>query len=239
MKSILTAIFILLIISCSKNDSPAPPVKPTSCRIATATYHGPAYTFTYTLTYNDSGKIIKLLYDGPTAYVKTFKYSGNMIYMSLNAAGSNQATDTVSLNGFGKIATHKEITSQSVYNTSFLYDAGGQVISSTTQQDNNPAVTTNYYFTDGDLTNTSSAASKDTIVYNPGKPVVIGNLDDFNQLIYYGSSYFTNKHLKQLYLSWPSHYDFTYSYDADGKIVNVESNDGSVSESFSFTYECK
>ena len=108
---------------------------------------------------------------------------------------------------------HKETTDTAVYNTTFTYDANGQVVSSTTQQNNLPAVTTNYTFTNGDLTNTSVGGMKDTTVYSLDKPAVIGNLDDFDQLIYYGATYYTNKHLKQSFFSWPYHYTFTYAYD--------------------------
>jgi YD repeat-containing protein len=225
--------------SCSKKESNMPLVTPqkTNCSIASANYTGGALNFTYTITYNDDGKISKLVYDGVSAYVKTFTYSGNMIYINLN--GINSATDTISLNSAGLMVTHKETTDSSVYNTTFTYDANGQVVSSTTQQDNLPPVTTNYTFTNGDLTNTSVGGMKDTTVYSLDKPAVIGNLDDFDQLIYYGASYYTNKHLKQSFSSWPYHYTFSYSYDQDGKITSVVSNDGTAIEAFTFNYECK
>jgi hypothetical protein len=238
MKLIAPVALIMLFFSCSKKESPMPPVIPkTDCMISSANYASGTLNFTYTLTYNDGGKLSKLVYDGLSAYVKTFTYSGNMIYVNID--GINSATDTITLNNSGLITIHKETTQQSVYNTTFSYDPNGQILSSTTQQDNNPAVTTNYTFTNGDLTNTSSGTSKDTTVYSLDKPAVIGNLDDFNQLIYYGSSYYTNKHLKESFSSWPNHYNFTYAYDQDGKITSVVSNDGTVSESFNFTYECK
>jgi YD repeat-containing protein len=215
----------------------APVVPPkTDCRIASANYSGGALNFTYTLFYTDDGKISKLVYDGVSAYVKTFTYSGNMIYINLN--GIHSATDTISLNSAGLMVTHKETTDTSVYNTSFAYDANGQVVSSTTLQDNLPPVTTNYVFMNGDLTNASVGRMKDTTVYSSDKPAVIGNLDDFDQLIYYGASYYTNKHLKQSFSSWPYHYTFTYTYDEDGKITSVVSNDGTAIETFNFNYTC-
>jgi hypothetical protein len=238
MKSMIHAGLVLLLFSCSKKETTAPPVVPkTDCRISSAHYFNGTLDFMYTLSYNDQGKISKLVYDGPSAYVKTFTYSGNLIYINISAQGTT-ATDTISLNSSGSINTHKEITGQSVYNTSFSYDAGGQVISSTTQQDNNAPATTDYTFTNGDLTNTSTAILKDTTVYDLSKPAVIGNLDDFNQLIYYGSFYFTNKHLKQSFSSWPYHYNFTYTYDDEGKITSVASNDGTITETFEFIYDC-
>ena len=239
MRSIIPLILLLLLFSCSKKESTAPPIMPkTDCRISSAHYFNGTLDFRYTLSYNDEGKISKLVYDGPSAYVKTFTYTGNMIYINISAQGSG-ATDTISLNGSGLIATHKERTAQSVYNTSFSYDAGGQIISSTTQQDDSLPVTTYYTFTNGDLTNTSSSLIKDTTVYDLSKPAVIGNLDDFNQLIYYGSSYYSNKHLKQSFFSWPYHYQFTYTYDDDGKITSVVAVNGTVPETFEFTYDCK
>jgi hypothetical protein len=230
---------MLLFFSCSKKENNMPPIVPpkTDCRIATASYSGGSLNFTYTLTYNDDGKLSKLVYDGLSAYVKTFSYSGNMIYININ--GINSGTDTITLNSAGFMIAHKETTDTAVYNTTFAYDANGQVISSSTQQDNLPPITTNYTFTNGDLTNTSAGGMKDTTVYSVDKPAVIGNLDDFDQLIYYGSSYYTNKHLKQSFSSWPYHYTFTYTYDDEGKIMSVVANDGTANESFIFTYECK
>ena len=239
MKPGVTLILIILLFSCSKKESGMQTIVPpkTNCLIASANYSGGALNFTYTLTYNDDGKISKLVYDGVSAYVKTFTYSGNMIYINLN--GVYSATDTITLNSAGMMVTHKETTDTAVYNTTFTYDANGQVISSTTQQNNLPAVTTNYTFTNGDLTNTSVGGMKDTTVYSLDKPAVIGNLDDFDQLIYYGASYYSNKHLKQSFSSWPYYYTFTYTYDQDGKITSVVSNDGTALESFNFNYACK
>lgn len=239
MKPGVPLVLIFLFLSCSKKESDMPVVVPpkTDCHIASANYSGGALNFTYTLTFNDDGKISKLVYDGLSAYVKTFTYSGNMIYINLN--GVHSATDTISLNSAGLMVTHKETTDTSVYNTTFTYDANGQVVSSTTQQDNLPPVTTSYTFTNGDLTNTSVGDMKDTTVYSLDKPAVIGNLDDFDQLIYYGTAYYTNKHLKQSFSSWPYYYTFTYTYDGDGKITSVVSNDGTAIETFNFNYECK
>jgi YD repeat-containing protein len=216
-----------------------PPVVPvnTDCSISSADYTGGALNFTYTLTYNADGKISKLVYDGLNAYIKTFTYSGNMIYISQN--GLHNATDTITLNSAGLIDTHKETTDTADYNTTFTYDANGQVVSSTTQQDNLPPVTTNYTFTNGDLTNTSVNGMRDTTVYSLDKPAVIGNLDDFDQLIYYGASYYTNRHLKQSFSSWPYRFTYAYTFDMNGKITSVIANDGTALESFSFNYECK
>jgi YD repeat-containing protein len=239
MKPGVILVLIFVLFSCSKkeNNMPAVVQPKTKCQIASANYTGGALNFTYTLTYNDDGKISKLVYDGLNAYVKTFTYSGNMIYISLN--GVHSATDTIMLNSAGLMATHKETTDSSVYNTTFTYDANGQVVSSTTKQDNLLPVTTNYTFTNGDLTNTSVGGMKDTTVYSLDKLAVVGNLDDFDQLIYYGASYYTNKHLKQSFSAWPLHDTFTYNYDTDGKITSVVANDGTGLESFNFNYDCK
>ena len=237
MKLIAPVVLVVLFLSCSKKDSliARPPVP--DCRIVSAHYTGGQLEFTYNLSYDSNGRLSKLTYDGPTAFTKTFSYSGNFIYINMVAIDYS-ATDTIALNTAGLIATHKETTKDTVYNTVFSYDANGQVISSTTQKNNIAPVTTYYTFTNGDLTNTLSGNLKDTTTYAPDKPAVKGNLDDFNQLIYYGSFYYKNKHLKDSFSSWPYHYNFTYTYDEDGKITSVVSNNGTISESFSFTYEC-
>ncbi len=234
-----SAVLVLLVcfLSCSKKDSQVPATPKTNCRISSAYYSGGQLSFTYNLSYNADGKISKLTYDGPNAYVKTFTYNGNAIY--INYAGvAFSATDTIMLNSAGRIATAKDVVKDTVYNTVFTYDAGGLVQSSTTQITGSAPVTTNYEFTNGDLTNAGPGHIRDTTTFLTDKPAVIGNLDDFNQLIYYGSSYFTNAHLKKSYSYWPFHYDYTYTYDEEGKITSVTSNDGTVSESFSFTYDC-
>jgi hypothetical protein len=237
MKRIVPVVFLVCFLSCSKKDSQVPAPPKSNCRISSAYYSGGQLSFTYTLSYNADGKISKLTYDGPSAYTKTFAYSGNSIY--INFAGvSISATDTITLNSMGRITTHKETVNDTVYNTSFAYGASGQVTSSTSQFAGQAPITTNYVFTNGDLTNAGPGNIRDTTTYLLDRPAVIGNLDDFNQLIYYGSSYYTNAHLKKSYSSWPFHYDYTYTYDDEGKITSVVSNDGTVSESFTFTYEC-
>src|SRR4029077_20166331 len=108
MKPGVILVLIFLLFSCSKKESNMPPViaPKTDCRIASANYSGGALNFTYTLTYNDDGKISKLVYDGVSAYVKNFTYSGNMIYININ--GIYSATDTIMLNSAGLMVTHKE-----------------------------------------------------------------------------------------------------------------------------------
>jgi len=235
MKLPIITCFALLVVSCSKKETA--PVNPkVTCRIATATFTGSSYTFTYTLNYDDSGRLIKLVYDGPSAYTKTFVYSDKMIYTNL--AGINSAKDTIILNDAGRIASITESTTGSVNKTSFAYDANGQVYSSTTQKDNNLPVTISYLFTNSDLTNTITGGVKDTTTYSPDS-AVIGNLDDFNQLIYFGSHYFTNKHLKTGYSGTPFYYTYSYTFDAEGKITNINSSDGHSTETYAFTYLCK
>ena len=239
MKSSLFIISLIIFFSACKKDkgssTPTPPVH--SCKIATATRLSNSTKVTYTLSYDDSGRISQLVYDGQDAYTKKYSYKGNMIYIDV-AAGANSSTDTITLNSFKLISTHKETVPQAVYNISYNYDRSGILISSTSQQDNYPPSTITYNFINGDLTNTTSEGITDTTTYFSDKTSVIGNLDDFNQLISGGAFYYKNKNLKKSYHYGNMIFNYSYSFDSDGKIISVLSNYGATSDTTNFTYTC-
>lgn len=236
---IISVMFILFASGCKKDNttnSPTPPVK--ACKITSATRKSGSSSVTYTLSYDDSGRVSTVAYNGSDAYTKHFSYDGKKIYV-YTEAGVNSSTDTIMLNSAGSITNIKETVPNAVYNSVYTYDANGVLIHSSTQQDSYPPVTLDYTFNNGDLLYLAgSDGSKDTLSFYSDKPVVIGEPEQFHQLSYFGACYYKNKHLQKTLDSDPYHFTFSYNFDSDGKITSVISNYGATADTLSYTYTC-
>jgi len=236
MKSPYLPVLLVILFSCSKSNSPAPTPTPTpTTRIASVDFQSALYSATYTLSYDSNGHITKLVYDGPSAYTKSYAYEGKNIYMK--TVGVKGGTDTVNLNDQGLMAEHRETGQGFTVRTVFNYDAQGIVQNSVTKTNNLPLDTTRYFFTDGDLTNTLDGGLRDTTVFDQSKLAVPGNFDDFNQLIFFGSHFYTNKHLKTSYSVATARFHYLYQYDTKGNISTAEiRNDTSSVSTWTFHY---
>lgn len=232
MKPLFFISLIILFSACKKDNTPASPVP--SCKIATVTRLWKSTKMIYTLSYDDSGRISQVVCEGSDAFIKTFTYSGDTIFVNV-PEGVHASSAVITLNSFKFISTRKVTFNQSVSDAAYNYDANRQIISITAKQ----AATLTYTITNGDIINTTVKGISDTSTYFTDKASVPGNLDDFSQLINYGAFYHINKHLKKTYQSGSDKVDYSYSFDSDGKITSVIANYGTDTDTFSFTYTCQ
>ncbi len=233
-----SAFAAILTPGCKKNKTDLQKTVGNACKIVSAIRTSASSSVTYTLTYDDSGRISRLNYNGTDAYTKHFSYAGKLIYVNTDA-GVNSSTDTIALNNAGFISNIKETVPNAVYNSGYTYDANGILTKSTSQQDSYPAVTLNYTFSNGDLLYTSASdGSKDTSSYYSDKPATIGDPEQFYQFSSFGAYYSKNKHLKKGLDSDPYHFTYSYTFDSDGKITSVISNYGQTSDTLVYKYSC-
>ena len=237
MRSLFFISLIILFAACKKDNTPAPPAP--SYKFATVTRVGNSINVAYTFSYDASGRISQIVCDGSNGFTKTFSYKGDTVFIKGDVPiAENSYMIAVSLNSFSLMSTRKVTIQQSVYNATYNYDGSGKILSLNAQQGSYiyPAIT--YTITNGDITNSTSQGVTDTTTYFTDKASVIGNLDDFYQLLNNGAFYFRNKHLKKSNQSGNNKTDYSYSFDSEGKITSVVStyNFGAAPDTTNFTY---
>ena len=233
---------ILYMLSCSKNNSSSTtPVTPgANCKITAASLVSGtgAAIGNYSFQYNTNGTLSGYLYAaGIYSDTVSYKYNNKLIYRSV-AAGINSSVDTITLNDAGLEQMDKAQIGASVYITNYSYDANGLLTSFTQQQDTFPAISASFTFTNGDNTLVTNGASADTLVYDMAKPAVMGNMDQFGQLLSFGAMYIVNKHLLTEEHQGSSIF-YTYTYTPEGNIATIKITVGTNSETISYTYDCK
>lgn len=224
MKLLFFISLIFLFAACKKEKTSS--VSAPSYNITKVTRVGKSINLSYTLSYDSSGRIAKIICDGQDAFVKTFSYNGDTIFIKSDLPKvENSYMVTITLNSFNLMSTNRKVTNQqSVYNASYNYDGSGHLLSLNAQQNTYTYPVITYTTTNGDVTNTTSQGVTDTTTYFSDKASIIGNLDDLFQVIDYGAPYYRNKHLKKSYQSGKNRIDYSYSFDSEGKIISVVSN---------------
>lgn len=240
LKRRYSGIFLFFMLSCSKNNTD-PPVTPVSnCKImAASVVTGSGLTLgNYSFQYNTDGTLAGSLYAaGIYSDTVSYKYNGKLIYRSV-AAGTNSSVDTITLNDAGfEIKDNAQIGS-SVYLTNYTYDAKGLLATFSQQQDAYPANIASFSFINGDNTLIINGTHTDTLVYDITKPAVMGNLDDFGQLLQYGAFNIKNKHLLTEEHNGSGHF-YTYTYTPEGNIATLKISVGNNSQMVSYTYDCQ
>jgi len=233
-------IFLLYMLSCSKNNSTTPNTPVVNCKITAASLVSGTgvHVGDYTFQYNTDGTLAGSLYAaGIYSDTVSYKYNGKLIYRSV-AAGVNSSVDTITLNDAGMEVMDKAQIGVSVYRTNYIYDENGLLTTFKQQQDAYPPTISSYTFTNGDNTLITNGTSADTLVYDTKKPAVMGNMDQFNQLLSFGAMYIKNKHL----LTEEHHGSasfYTYAFTPEGNIATVKITTGTNSVTISYTYDCQ
>jgi YD repeat-containing protein len=235
-KCLSVGIFILILVSCSKNSNTAPVIPVNNCKIIAASIVSGTTTANYTFAYNSDGKLSGSVYAGAYGDTITYTYNGNTIYRSV-AAGAHPSLDTISVNNAGFMLQDKDVVAPNIYMTNYVYDVNQELKTITQQENSYPPISVSFTFTNGDNTQTTQGSFVDTLVYDTNKPAVTGNLDQFNQLLAIGAMYIKNAHL----IVSESHgttTTYSYTYTTEGNISTIKMTTGNNSSTISYTYNC-
>jgi hypothetical protein len=244
MKYFLIASLSLLFISCSKNNSPGTPTsRDSTCQIISVKSVNGTDSNTTILTYTPDGKLSET--ENSLAGITTYTYSGNQIFIT--EANSGGFHDTTILNNFGystQISVFTNTPTSLVLSQFFTYTTD-TVLSYSVMRAYPMVVpeTINYQFTDGDLTSTSISGVTDHYTYYTDHFEQPADLYMYNQLVHYGAMSYTNKHLTKSYTGNSSSDEYTYTFDASGKILTltdqyVNSQSSSGTATYYYTYAC-
>jgi hypothetical protein len=244
--SFLASSFIIIMVSCSKKDHsiPAPLVK--NCRITSATVtNGTGIKVAgYTFQYDNDGKLIETIYSGSYNDTVRFSYNGNMIYSTFSSS-IYSSFDTIKLNAAGLIDYQKETGTDATYLTNYTYNANMELENFIVHQDPFPADSVFYSFANGDATVRTEGPSTDSMEYDLSKPAVMGNMDEFGELLGNGAMSIKNKHL----IDSVKHYNsispasnsvttYNYEYTPEGNISSIKKTSGNSLQIISYVYDC-
>jgi hypothetical protein len=221
--------------SCKK-DSKNDPV----CRIGTISetdMSGPSPSTTLlSLSYDESGRISKLVAAGAGNFSKIFTYSGNAVHIVQSDAGGPQYVWDISLNnnGYPLTITEKDKLGAVLSTVTMEYTGNtlSRIISIYTPGTED---TTTYNFSGGNMTNTSDGV---LATYYTDKSYQQGDYLKLIQIVNYGVEYIRNKNLIKSIVSGTDTENFTYEFDNTGKVTKLTLATGTSNISYDYTYSC-
>ena len=243
MKYFLIAGISLLFIACSKdnssNSSGTQTLKDSTCQLVSVKWVQGTDSLITNLSYNSNGQLAKT--DEGNGNVNTFTYSGSQIFMTSNDYSNYR--DTTTINKFGYVAQLIVNSNPLILNSSYFYtsDTVLSYVIINSPLFSNPD-TTRYIFTDGDLTSYIAGANTYNYTYYTDKPEQSADLSIYNQIVSQGALSYKNKHLTKSYSGNSLSQDYTYSFDAAGKIISMAAHYVNSQSSgtiiYYYTYTC-
>lgn len=189
---------------------------------------------TYYVTYNDDGQIAAIQQGGGTT-LKTFTYTGNLVVAKTIASGTLQSTDSILLNSNGLMISRVSTDGTNRDVQTFSYSANGQIQSITSQHNGNTPAILAYQITNGDATTSSDGSSYS---YYTDKPYADGDYFQVSQLLNYGAYFMKNAHLIKSFQNGATTTNFTYTFDASGKIISLISMSAYLTQIIDYGYSC-
>ncbi len=219
-------------ISCKKDSTPAP-----VCRIITiTTVSSGATTATNNFTYNSDGKI-STSSDG--TYSTTFVYSGNTEISTTTKEGVFHTKNIATINADGLTTNFRTETNASGtnwYNQAYEY-SGTEVIKSTytTSAGVTPSIIT-LTWNGGNLVSVNDGSSTTTVEYYPDIQAQAGDYFDILQMET-GYRIYKTKNAVKSTSSGTTINNFSYSFDAEGKIISMIITSTSAT-TYNYQYQC-
>ncbi len=252
MKIILSALCVLVIVSCSKKDQsvPAnepplvnetPPVK--KCNISTAIMYNETGKLTSkrSYSYDAENRLTEIVDSGISKSNIVFSYNGNKIFRKITIPNNTYLSlDTISVNSSGLADSTIENLDGDSYHSYYVYNPDLEIETYKLYDYHGSLVLSNSYgFTNGD--NTSINGNQYVYTYDTTKPAVKGNYEEFFQLLSWGETTRSSKHLvisQQSTYASENDFTFDYEYNAEGNISVINYGKAGSKRSIHYTYTC-
>lgn len=240
---LLLSLSLTILCSCSKNDSPTvPPVtKDSSCLVVSMIFDFTGYSYPhtkYSFSYDANGRLTQVEYND-SAIISTYKYNGSQIFID----NPPYIVDTTQVNNYGFITKWTNISNDPVVTdtsiSTFNYTNDTVLTSAHRESLTIEPDDVFYTFTNGDLTKTSFSDYGDlTCTYYDDKLLIGAEFNDLNYLMQYGARIYKNKHLLKTDGSAVFTNNYTYTFDAAGKVLTETIVNANGSFTYTFSYAC-
>lgn len=230
-KLFLVAVLITSVLASCKKDSTSKPI----CRIITVT-SSVAGTPPYNLSYNSDGTLSTRSIG---TFSTTFAYGANTVIETSTDGGVFRSKRIITLNANGlasNVRTEINLAGTSWINTLFEYSGTELIKSTDTYSAGDPDIST-YTWSGGNLVSITSGSSITTISYYTDKPAQTGDYLYLLQHIYRYETYRVKNAIKSR-VDGSSIVNFSYSFDADGKIASISVIETSTTTILNYQYQC-
>jgi hypothetical protein len=233
-----TAVFLCLFIcciSCKKNNEDNSTAL--SCKIITSIGGPETFHFTY-----DEGRL-STLHIAPTKLKMTYTYEGNITHVLVEFNGKFQSKYTFTNNSQGFTTNMRWYTDEAgtEWNNQSIEYNGTQIAKMlyTSSNPNSPVVAVKYTWKNGNLFSQESGNNIIYFEYYTDKPAVAGEWRKYNELTE-GYHLYDNKNCTKSMKVGGEVTNFTYEYDASGKIVKMTILEpGNAESAVQYEYSCK
>lgn len=229
---VLLACCITVVAACSKKGSSN---SQNHCKISAVTDSAIGQSsVAYYFNYNDNGQVATIV-QSEGKMIKAFTYANNLVVVKTTAAGALQSTDSILLNSGGLMTSRVSTDGTNRKVQTFSYSANGQIQTMTSQYNTNTPAVTAYQITNGDVTGSSDGSSYS---YYTDKPYAAGDYFQISQMLNYGAYFIKNAHLLKSVQSGTTVANFTYTFDANGKITSLISISTAIAQLITYSYNC-
>lgn len=193
----------------------------------------------FTYSYNTEGKLSMTIHGQDTSF---FSYSGNTITSIDNFSGAfaNKNIITLNANGMASNARIENDTTGTLWvNYSYEYNGTELIKQTTTTSDGAAPSSITFNWSGGNMVEIIDGASVSKLEYFADKAARAGDYPNLANLQRGYETFRTKNSAKSIATPSAAVSNFSYTYDADGKITAVTFVTGGDVEAFNYQYECK
>ena len=232
----LLLLCLLVLCACRKDKKSAP----ASCSIATMILNSGAATAIYSFSYNNEGKISRIVSKDEEV---VFDYAGSEYVISYLTAGKMRQQNTVKMDAQQRPVESlvRIFKADGTFDAEVItceYNTKGELVKQVSKKDKQPAVTTATVWADGNCTAISNNTQSVALEYYTDQPVQQADIFRINQLLLQGFVNVFNKNLAKSLKSGASITQFAYAFDAAGRVTTATAVSGANTETRSFQYSC-
>jgi hypothetical protein len=231
--------FSCLFFSCEKEGD-----QTADCRISSITETTGSTVRTYTLTYNNDGRLSTLNAGGSNPTSKTFIYTGNTLLITTTTiTGSSTTTnrDSLTLDDRQRPINIRQYFNDGAiwFNMILEYNGDNLVRSHRTTNTNAVPETTHLtYDNNGNVVRFESPSGIETMEYYTHEKVQPGDWLEALSLMVYGISVYPHKNLVKSYNNGTAIGNFSYEKNDDGLITKCTTTGGPAVSTMTYEYEC-
>jgi hypothetical protein len=228
-----------LFLSCEKEGD-----KIANCKISSITETFGSTVRTYTLTYNNDGRLSTLNTGGSNPTSKVLIYSGNTLLITttvVTGSGTSTNRDSVTFDDRRRPVHIRQYFNDGALWFNMIYEYNGENLARVHRTTNTSAVpetTILTYDSDGNAVRFESPSGIETMEYYTQEKVQPGDWLEVLSFITYGISVFPHNNLVKSYNNGTAIGNFSYEKNDDGLITKCTTTGGPAVSTMTYTYEC-